>query len=196
MREHASEISSVIDQSPLRAATTQGQRPPARTTEAQSLRMDMEKQSRQRHTVRRTGSHIHKEGETTSPDTQTSGDHVSQGSISNGVAALSNSSSPRSIVSPISSLYRARARALTITSTSVYSQEEQTELRGDFRGHSVQSSNKDDTRDFRSYESPFSRRVKEKSRQIHARGEEPHSEPSQRNVEPPASVNGCLPIVL
>ena len=192
IREYASdETSSLIDQLLLRVATAQGQRPPVQTVEAQSLRMDAEKQSREGHTIGETGSLVYKEEETTSPDTQTGGDRVSQSSISNGSAASSHTrqSSPRSIVSPISSLYRAHARALTITSTSAYSHEKQAELRGGFRGHGVQSPNEDDTHNFRSYESPFSRRVKEKFRQMHAHGEKPYSEPSQQNTEPPALVD-------
>jgi hypothetical protein len=105
----------------------------------------------------------------------------SEGRISNGTRALDPGqiSPGNCLVSPIPSLCRARARALTIASTSGFLRLEETELRG---GGSVQSAHNDTPsedaqyedakRSFRSHESPFTRRVKEKLRQAHAYNEE------------------------
>ena len=89
-------------------------------------------------------------------------------------------SSPGSyIVSPASSLFRARVRALTITGTSGLSRLGGTD---EDRNHGLHGgcSNGDGRRDFRSYESPFSRRIKEKLREAHVSNSEASGRPSNQ----------------
>jgi hypothetical protein len=89
-------------------------------------------------------------------------------------------SSPGSyIVSPIPSLFRARARALTITSTSGLSRLRGTDGDRNQGVHGDGCSNGDGRRDFRGYESPFSRRVKEKLREAHVSNSEASGGPSK-----------------
>jgi hypothetical protein len=93
-------------------------------------------------------------------------------------------SSPRSnIVSPVPSLFRARARALTITSTSGLSRLGGTDGDGNQGVHGDGCSNGDGRRVFRSYESPFSRRVKEKHREARVSNSEVSGGPSNQNVD-------------
>ena len=87
------------------------------------------------------------------------------------------------IVSPVPSLFRARARALTITSTSGLSRTGGTD--GD-RNQGVYGDgcpNGDGRRYFRSYESPFSRRVKEKLRETHVSDSEASGGPRNQAVD-------------
>ena len=93
-------------------------------------------------------------------------------------------SSPGSyIVSPVSSLFRARARALTITSTSGLSRSGGTDGDRNQDVHDDGCSNGDGRRYFRSYESPFSRRVKERLREAHVSNSEASGGPSNQAVD-------------
>ncbi|KAI0304559.1 hypothetical protein BC826DRAFT_976891 [Russula brevipes] len=110
-------------------------------------------------------------------------------SSTHGSSIANQSNSGNRIVSPIPSLRRARARALTIGGTSGYSRQEQKELEGGVRtqgSHSDEPPDEDDRWDLRSRESPFSSRVKEKLRQVHAYDEESPREPFKQAVRLPA----------
>lgn len=92
-------------------------------------------------------------------------------------------SSPGSYInSPVPSLFRARARALTITGTSGLSRLGGTDGDRNQGVHGDGCSNGDGGRDFRSYESPFSRRIKEKLREAHVSNSEA-SKPSNQAVD-------------
>jgi hypothetical protein len=93
-------------------------------------------------------------------------------------------SSPGSyIVSPVPSLFRARARALTITSTTGLSRSRGTDGDRNQDVHDDGCSNGDGRRYFRSYESPFSRRVKERLREAHVSNSEASGGPSNQAVD-------------
>jgi hypothetical protein len=105
-------------------------------------------------------------------DSQASGSTVSESFTSYSTRPLSNTheSSPGNyIVSPVPSLCRARVRALTITGTSGFSRLGGTEEDGNPSIRGDRRSNGADRRNFRSYGSPFSQRVKEKLREAHVK---------------------------
>jgi len=183
----------MIDAPPLGAAIAQNRPLPVHRLEAQCQRTDGEEQSFQRRAVSSTRSLKHK-GDMTSPNFQ-SGGTASERSMNNSSTQASSitnqSNSGNRIVSPIPSLRRARARALTISGTSGYSRQEQKELEGGVRtqgSHSDEPPDEDDRWDLRNRESPFSSRVKEKLRQVHAYDEESPREPFKQAVRLPAFV--------
>ena len=190
MRAYASdETSPVIDEFPIRVDTAHNQHLLAQTIEAQLSRMNRGQRPFQRRALSSARSSIHEE-EDTSLDPRASGGAVSERSMNNGgrtSSATYQSSLGRCIVSPVPSLQRARAGALVITETPEFSRLGQTKLQEGVRNQDV---NGDGRRDFRNYESPFSRRVKEKFRQVHTHSEESPREPwpSERAVELPSSV--------
>ena len=93
-------------------------------------------------------------------------------------------SSPKShLISPVPSLFRARARALTITGASGLSRLGGTDDDMNQGVHSNGCPNGDGRRDFWSYESPFSRRVKEKLREAHVPKSEASRGPSNQAVD-------------
>lgn len=101
-------------------------------------------------------------------------------------------SSPGSyIISPVPSLFRARARALTMTGTSGLPRLEGTDRDRDHGVHGDGCSNGDVRRDFRSYGSPFSRRIKEKLREAHVSNTEVPGGPSNQAVDLLASGEGA-----
>jgi hypothetical protein len=182
----------MIDASPLGEAIAQDRPLPVQRLEAQCPRTDGEEQSFQRRAVSSTRS-LKQKGDVTSLNFQ-SGGTASERSISNSTQASSitnRSNSGNRIVSPIPSLRRARARALTIGGTSEYSRREQKEMQGGVRTQSSRSdepSDEDGRWDLRNRESPFSSRVKEKLRQVHAYDEESPREPVKQAVRLPAFV--------
>lgn len=114
------------------------------------------------------------------------GSSVSGNSTSHRTRPSSNAhqSNPGSyIVSPASSLFRARARALTIASTSGLSHLGGADGDRNQGAHGDGCSNGDGRRYFRSYESPFSRRVKEKLREAHVSNSETSGGPSNQAVD-------------
>ena len=135
-------------------------------------------------------SSLFQEEDRTSTECHAGGSTVSGNSTSHRTRPSSNahqSSSGNYIVSPVPSLFRARARALTITSTSGLSRLGATN--GD-RSQGVLGdgcSNGDGRRDFRSHGSPFSRRVKEKLRQAHVSNAEAPGGPNNQAVDMLAS---------
>jgi hypothetical protein len=116
------------------------------------------------------------------------GSSVSESSMSSDTRTLSSTpqlSPGDCITSPTPSLCRARDRALVTTGTSGFSRLGQAEPQGDVRNQDLQSNghpNGDSKRDVHSYESPFSRRVKEKLRQVQAHTNESPREPGKRAV--------------
>jgi hypothetical protein len=111
---------------------------------------------------------------------------VSGNSTSHRTRPSSNAhqSSPGSyIVSPVPSLFRARARALTITNTAGLSRLGGTDGDRNQGVHGDGCLNGDGRRYFRSYESPFSRRVKEKLREAHVSNSEASGGPSNKTVD-------------
>ncbi len=125
-------------------------------------------------------------------DSQASGSTLSESFTSHNTRPLSNTheSSPGNhIVSPVPSLCRARARALMVTGTSGFSRLGETEDDGNpsIRGGDRRS-NGAERRDFRSYGSPFSQRVKEKLREAHVKGPGSPRRPGCQAAELPAPV--------
>jgi hypothetical protein len=122
----------------------------------------------------------------TSTECHTGGSTVSGNSTSHGTRPSSNAhqNSPGSyIVSPVPSLFRARARALTITSASGLSRFGGTDSDRNQGVHGDGCSNGDGRRNFQSCESPFSRRVKEKLREAHVSNSEASGGPSNQAVD-------------
>jgi hypothetical protein len=136
--------------------------------------------SLQHRAVRRTRSPVYEE-DTTTPESDAGSGTVSESSTSQSTRPSLNThqSSPGShIISPVLSLCRARARALTIAGTSEVSRTERGKIQGTYGDG---CSNGD------GYESRFSRRVKEKLREVHVHDYESPREPSNQVVEPRAS---------
>lgn len=162
MHEHASdETSLLVDESPIRAAIAQEQRS-AQTIVARAPMMHVEEGSSHHLPVSGTRS---PEGTTRVGSQAGCGSSVSESSMSNDTRALSNTpqlSPGDCVTSRTPSLCRARDRAMVVQGN----------------GHS----NGDGKRDVRSYESPFSRRVKEKLRQVQAHTDESPREPGRRIV--------------
>jgi hypothetical protein len=179
----------MIDELQLREDTVQDRRPPTQAIGAQLPNLDQEEGSFQ-HRALRTRSSVYKEEDTTMPDSHAGNITVSERSMNHSSRPSLNThqSSPgHCIVSPAPSLYRARARARTITGTSGVSRRKQTE--GD-RNQCIYDdgySNEDGRQDFRSHESPFARRVKERLREVHVYDHESLREPSNQAVELPVS---------
>jgi hypothetical protein len=98
-------------------------------------------------------------------------------------------------ISPILPLSRARVRAHTIVRTPGFPRQEQTGLRERSRAQNAYdgATSVDGKRPFRSHESPFTHRVKEKlrQRQAHALNEELPRKPHQRTAELRASTREC-----
>ena len=148
-------------------------------------------------------SSVHEEGDTTSPDAQASGGVMPERSTSNDARALSTTyqNSPGNyVVSPTPSLCRARIRALLITDTPRFSYLEQPQKQGGVRNQDVHGDghlDRDGRRDLSGYESPFSRRVKEKVRRVQAHSESSPGERSKQTAElPPSAKNAersCKP---
>lgn len=128
-------------------------------------------------------SSLFKEEDRTSTGCHAGGSTVSGNSTSHRTRPSSNAhrSSPGSyIVSPVPSLFRARARALMITSTSGSGGTDDDRNQG---VHGDGFSSGDGRRYFRSHGSPFSRRVKEKLREAHVSNSEASGGPSNRTVD-------------
>jgi hypothetical protein len=191
MREYSSdETPHTIDEFLLREVTTRDQRIPTQAIGTQFQSMDREEGLFQHHSVRRTRSPVYKEDDTTISDSHAGSDTVSESSTSHSTRPSPNtyqSSSGSCIVSPEPSLCRAHARALTITGTSGFSHLERTEGDGNQGIYGDGCSSVDGRQDFRSYESPFSRRVKEKQREAPVYDYESPREPGNQVVELPAS---------
>jgi hypothetical protein len=173
----------------LPEVTAQDQQIPTQAIETQFPSMDQEEEGsfRQR-PIRRTRSPVYKEEDTTIPDSHAGSDAVSERYTNHGTQPSPNThqSSPGScIVSPDSSLYRAHTRALTITGASGFSRLKQTEDDGNQGIYGDECSNVDGRQDFRRYQSPFSRRVKEKLRAAHVYDHGPPGESSNQAVDLP-----------
>jgi hypothetical protein len=194
------ELSNVIDAPPSRSPATEYQWLSTHAVEARSTGVAREERPLQHRATSTVRTPKYKREDRASQDPQAGSSTVSGSSISNGTRASDpGQSNPGScIVSPIPSLCRARARALTIASTSRFLRLEQTELRRDGRVQnayddtpSVDASDENGGRSFRSQESPFTRRVKEKLREAHAHNEELPRKPSQQTAELHALAGEC-----
>jgi len=176
----------------MTTALSPWQRLPRQTIETESPLTDREHRA-----VGSARSSVHEEGGTASPDAQAGGGAMPEHSM-NDTRALSTTyqnGHGNYVVSPTPSLCRARARALMITGASGISHFEQPQTQGGVRNQDVHGSghlndSEDGRRDFRGYESPFSRRVKDKTRRVQAHR-------SKRTVELPSSAKdterGCGP---
>lgn len=171
MREYPSdETSRLIDALPFQGAN---QRLPEQVIGVQFPSVAREEPSF-RHRAR-IKSPLFKEEDRTGAECHAGSSILSGNYTSNRTRPSSNTyqSRPGShIVSPVPSLFRARARALTITSTSGLSRSGGTHGDRNQGVHGDRRSNGDGRRNFRSYESPFSWRVKEKLREAHASNSE------------------------
>lgn len=179
----------MIDELFSQGASAEDQQVPTRTAGVLLPSTDQEG-SLQHRAVRRTRSSVYEEEDLTTPDSDAGSGIVSESSISHSTRPSLNThqSSPGTcIISPVPSLCLARARALNITGTSGFSHLEQTEGDRNQGTYNDGSSNGGGRQDFRSYESRFSRRVKEKLREVHVYDYGPPTEPSNQAVEPPAS---------
>ena len=139
----------------------------------------------QHRAVRRNRSSVYEEEDTTTPESDAGSGTVSERSMSQSTRRSLNAhqSSPRSqIISPVTSLCRARARAQTTAGTSGVSRLHSDKNQGT---HGDGCSNGD------GYESRFSRRVKEKLRGVHVHDYEPPRAPSNQAVEPRASAENA-----
>jgi hypothetical protein len=175
MREHPSdETPHMIDALPFQGRK---QRLPEQVIRAHFPSMAREEPSFRHRAGIRSSLFKEKEGRTST---------VSGNFTSNRTRPSSNDhqSSPGSyIISPVPSLFRARARALTITGTSGLSPLGGTNGDGNQDVYGDGRSNGDARRDFRSYESPFSRRIKEKLREAHVSNSEASGRPSNQAVD-------------
>lgn len=182
MHEHVSDETSLMaDESPIRAAIAQEQRS-TQTIAARAPMMHVEEGSSHHLAVSGTKS---PEGTSRADSQAGRGSSVSESSMSNDTRALSNTpqlSPGDCITSPTPSLCRARDRALVITGTSGFSRLGQAGPQGNQDVQGNGRPNGDSKRDVRSYESPFSRRVKEKLRQVQAHTNESPREPGKRTV--------------
>lgn len=184
----------------MTTAVSPRQRLPGQTIETESPLTDREHRA-----VSGARSSVHEEGGTASPDAQAGGGAMPGHSMGNrdDTRALSTTyqnGHGNYVVSPTPSLCRARARAQMITGTSGLSHFEQPQTQGGVRNQDVHGNghlNEDSRRDFRGYESPFSRRVREKTRQVQAHSEDPPRGRSKRTTELPSSAKnaerGCGP---
>ena len=185
------ELSDGTHAPPSPLSTARYQSLPAHAVETQSTAVAREERPLRHCAMSTIGTSNYKKEDRTSQDRQEGSSTTSEGCISNGTRTLDpgQSSPGNCIVSPIPSLCRARARALTIASTSEFLCLEETRL----RGGNVQNTHDDTSskdaqyengkRSFRSHESPFTRRVKEKLRQAHAYNEESPRKLSQQTAE-------------
>ena len=179
----------MIDELLLQRATAEDQQVPTRTAGVLLPSTDQEG-SLQHRAVRTTRSSVYEEEDPTTLDSDAGSGIVSESSISHSTRPSLNThqSSPGTcIISPVPSLCLARARALNIAGTSGFSRLIQTEGDRNQGTYSDECSNGDGRQDFRSYKSRFSRRVKEKLREVHVYDYELPREPSNQAVEPPAS---------
>lgn len=180
------ETPHMIDELPLQD-TAQDLQLPTQAIGAQFPSVDQEGSFQ--HRAVRTRSPVYREEDQTTPDSHAGSGTVSERPTSHSTRPSLNThqSSPGNcIVSPVPSLCRARARARTITSTSGVSRRKQTEGDRNQVLYGDEGSNRDGRQDFRSYESPFARRVKERLREVHVHDYEPRREPSNRAVELPS----------
>ena len=182
MRENPSdETPRMIDVFPFQGAN---QRVPEQVIAAHFPSMAREEPSF-RHDAG-TRSSLFKEENGTGIECHVGGSTVSGNSTSHRTQPSSNvhPSSPGSyIVSPVPSLFRARARALTITNASGLSRLGETDSDGSQGVHGDGCSNGDGGRYFRGCESPFSRRVKKKLLETHVFNSEVSGGPSNQAVD-------------
>jgi len=144
IHEYPDKTPHMIDGLPLQTFTTQHQRLPVQAIGTQFPSMDREERAFQDRA--RARSSIFKQGDKINSHESSPGNYI---------------------VSPVPSLCRARARALMITGTSESSRQGGSDGDRNQGVHGDRCLNGNDRRDFRSYESPFSRRVKEKLRGAH-----------------------------
>ena len=180
MGEYPSDTPHMINMSPFQKTN---QRLPEQVIRAHFPSMAREEPSF-RHRVGIISS-LFKEEDRTSTECHTGSSTVSGKVTSHRTRPSSNvlQSSPEScIISPVPSLFRARARALTIASTSGLSRLGGTDGDRNQVVHGDRRSNGDGRRDCRSYESPFSRRIKEKLREAHVSNSEGSGGPGNQAV--------------
>ena len=175
-------MSLEVDAPLSRLITAHSHHLPAYAVGARSTGVAQEERQFQNGTVRAIRS-----SEITSWDHQTGGDCVFESSVNDGACESDpNQGNARShSVSPVPSLYRARERAVTGAHCSEFLGREQMQIeRWQRRSRNPScrtygdAKNGDGSRDFRSYESPFTQRVREKLRRVHGSGE-----PSQETAE-------------
>jgi hypothetical protein len=187
MREYPSgDTPCVIDTFPFQGTN---QRLPEQVIRAHFPSMAREEPSF-RHRAGIRSSLFKEKGKRTSTERNAGGSAVSGNLTDHRARPSSNThqSSPGSyITSPVSSLFRARARALTIAGTSGLSRVGGTDGDGNQGVHGNRCSDGDGGRDFRGCESPFSRRIKEKLREAHVSNFEASGRPSNKAVDLPAS---------
>lgn len=169
-------MSLEVDSPPSQLITAHGHRLPAYAVGARSTGVAQEEQQFHNGAIRSP------ENKVTSLDHQTGGDSVFESSVNDGArgsdAGQGNARRGHS-VSPIPSLHRARERAVTAVHRSEFLCREQTQIeqwqrRGRNPSRRTYGDAKDGTgsRDFRSYGSPFTQRVREKLRRVHECGED------------------------
>lgn len=184
---HEGETSLEVDTPPSRLNTTHGHRVPAYAVGARSTRIAQEEREFQNGSYRAIRSSEYKEATSLSHH-QTGGDCVFV--VNDGAFE----SDPDQGASPVPSPHRARERAVKVAHSSDFLRCEQTQTepwqrRSRNRGSScraygddAKNGNGNGSRDFRSYESPFTQRVREKLRRVQASIESPQS-----NCEPETS---------
>jgi hypothetical protein len=118
------------------------------------------------------------ENKITSLDHQTCGDRMLESSINDGHREGQGNARRGHRVSPVQSLHQARERAVTVAHRSEFLRREQTQIeRRQRKSRNFSCRTYGDTKngtgshDFRSYETPFTQRVREKLRRVHEAGE-------------------------
>ena len=173
---HEGKISFEVDSPPSRLITTHGHRLPAYAVGARSTGVAQEEQQFHNGVIRSP------ENKVTSLDYLTGGNSVFENSVNDGAresdAGQGNARRGHS-VSPVPSLHRARERAVTAAHRSEFVCREQTQIerwqrKGRHPSCLTYGDPKDEagSRDFRSYGSPFTQRVREKLRRVHECGED------------------------
>ena len=145
------------------------------------------------------------ENKVTNLDHHTCGDCVYESSVNDGHREGQGNARRGHRVSPVQSLHRARERAVTVAHRSECLRREQTQIErwqrrsrnfscrtyGDTKNG---SGSRDPGRDFRSYGTPFTQRVREKLRRVHEPGEEPAG--LHASIEGTGSEMNCEPETL
>ena len=185
-------MSLEVDAFPSQLITAHSHRLPAYAIGARSTGVVQEERQPQNSSICAIRSSEYKA--TTRSDQQTGGDCVFGSSVIDGAreSDLNRGGNTINSVSPIPSLHWAHERVVTVPHRSGFLHREHTQLeRWQRRSRNPScraygdAKNGEGSRDFRSYESPFTQRVKEKLRRVHESGE-----PSQGAAESRGSIEG------
>jgi hypothetical protein len=175
-----------VDSPPARLITAHSHRLPVYVVGARSTGVAQEEQQFQDGAIRSSENKV----------TRTGGDCVFESFVNDGASESDpdqGNARKRHSVSPVPSPHRARERAIAAPHCSEVLRHEQTRVEQQQRRSRNPSSRRTHgdakngaaSRDFRSYESPFTQRVREKLRRVHESGES-----SQGNAELHASIEG------